>query len=223
MLFVERKEGGLRKRLDRHLFGHYMPQLGDGDPLFSTSHFNATQYVLGQDPPGQEREKAASGLLRPLPPVLWRHAHPRAALRPPVALHERHTEDQLEHRLHAQARQRPSHKEFAISLSTTDNDPGSYPTNLKNAINISFFLHDDFRRKWKKFHAVLDVYKLVDSDKEDVRDLHGNECLKDGIKSKYTENLCVPKGYGKLRHLLMVGVKLTTFTRNFTCGCKSSW
>ena len=63
----------------------------------------------------------------------------------------------------------------------------------------------------------------MDSDNEDVRDLHGNECLKDGIKSKYTENLCVPKGYGKLRHLLMVGVKLTTFTRNFTCGCKSSW
>ena len=49
LVFVERKKGGLRKRLNRHLFGFYMPQLGD-DLLLSTLLFNATPHVLGQDP-----------------------------------------------------------------------------------------------------------------------------------------------------------------------------
>ena len=70
---------------------------------------------------------------------------------------------------------------------------------------------------------VLGVYKLVDSDIENVRGLNANECGKVCLQSKSIEKECVQKGEGKLRHQLMVGVKLTTFTRNFTCGCKSSW
>ena len=50
LLFVDRKEGGLRKRLKRHLFAYSTPQLGD-DILFSTRLFNATPHVLGQEPP----------------------------------------------------------------------------------------------------------------------------------------------------------------------------
>ena len=41
-LFVEPKSGGLRKRLNRNLFGFYMPQLVDDDMHFSTRLFNAT-------------------------------------------------------------------------------------------------------------------------------------------------------------------------------------
>ena len=118
--------------------------------------------------------------------------------------------------LHAQARQRPSHKEFAISLSATDNDPGSYPTNLKNAINISFFLRDDFRRKWKKFHAVLDVCELVDSDNEKLCVLYVNKCRKDDLKPKSIEQVRVPNGEVEHTQLLMVGAKHIEFTGNIT-------
>lgn len=43
--------------------------------------------------------------------------------------------------------------------STADNDQGYNPTNIKNPINISI-PHDDITCKRKKFHAVLDVYRL---------------------------------------------------------------
>ena len=34
LLFVEPGKGGLRKRLNRHIFCYSMPQLGDDDLLF---------------------------------------------------------------------------------------------------------------------------------------------------------------------------------------------
>ena len=118
--------------------------------------------------------------------------------------------------LHAQSRHALPIKESAISLSTTDNDPGSHPTNTKTPITAFFFLHDDFMRKRKKFSVVLKVYKLSDSDIDEVRDFNANECGKDGLKTKYPENARVQKGERKLRHLLMVGAKLIEFVENFT-------
>ena len=70
--------------------------------------------------------------------------------------------------------------------------------------------------KRKKFHIVLDAYKLADSDNDNVRDFNANECRKDGLKSKSIENARVRKGEGKLRHVLMVGAKLIEFAGNFT-------
>ena len=49
--------------------------------------------------------------------------------------------------------------------------------------------------KRKKFHIVLDIYKLTDSDIENVRHLNATECRKDSLKSKYAE-VCVPKASG---------------------------
>ena len=66
----------------------------------------------------------------------------------------------------------PSHKEFAISLSIADNDPGYHPTSLKNPVNV-FFIHDDITCKRKKFSIIPDVFKLADSDIERVSDLNG--------------------------------------------------
>ena len=43
---------------------------------------------------------------------------------------------------------------------------------------------------------VLEAYKLADSDTENVRDLNAKECLNDGLKSNYNENVCVQKGEG---------------------------
>ena len=59
--------------------------------------------------------------------------------------------------------------------------------------------------KRKKFHIVLEVYKLVDSDNERVSDINGNEYRKDGLKSKSIENVRVPKVECKHHHVLMVG------------------
>ena len=56
----------------------------------------------------------------------------------------------------------------------------------------------------KRFYIVLDVYKLADSDNENISDLNANECRDDGLKSKYTENVRVQTGEGKLRQMLMV-------------------
>ena len=44
------------------------------------------------------------------------------------------------------------------------------------------------------------------------------ECGKDGIQSKYAENVRFQNGDRKLRHLLMVGSKLIEFAGNFTLG-----
>ena len=44
LLFVDLKKGGLRKRINRHIFGYNTPQLGDDDMLFSTRLFNATPH-----------------------------------------------------------------------------------------------------------------------------------------------------------------------------------
>ena len=70
--------------------------------------------------------------------------------------------------------------------------------------------------KRKKFSTPLDVYKLADSDIDNVRDLNANECGKDGVKSKHIENARVRKGEGKPCHVLMVGAKLIEFAGNFT-------
>ena len=85
---------------------------------------------------------------------------------------------------HAQADSTPPITESVISLSASYNDPGNYQTTLKNPINVAFH-HDDFMYK-HKFHLVLDVFKLRDSDDENVCDLNANECRKDGLKSKST-------------------------------------
>ena len=116
-------------------------------------------------------------------------SHPRAALRLSVALHEGHTEDLLEHVLHAQADSALPITESAISLTTAHNDSGNHPTNLNNHINLSSFLHDDFTGKLKKFSIVLEVIKLADSDIKNVRDLYANEHRKDGLESKSIEKV----------------------------------
>ena len=76
--------------------------------------------------------------------------------------------------------------------------------------------------KWKKFSIDLEDYKNADSDNENVRDFNTNEHRKDGLKSKYTENVLVQNGDEKLRHLLIFGLKLIEFAGNFTSGCPSS-
>ena len=109
-------------------------------------------------------------------------------------------------------------KESAISLSTADNDTDYNPTNIKTPINVAFH-HDDFMYKHKKFHLVLDVFKLGDSDDENVCDLNANECRKDGLKSKYIENVRVQKGEWKLIHLLMVAPSSLSSRGTSPCGC----
>ena len=49
LLFVDSKKGGLRKRFNSHLFGHYTPQLGDDDLLLSTRPFNTTPTSSGRN------------------------------------------------------------------------------------------------------------------------------------------------------------------------------
>ena len=145
--------------------------------------------------------------------------HERLSVGLSVAQHERHAGDLLEHVHHAQARQRPSHHRVRHQPLRLLQRPRSHPTNFKNTVNDSFFPHDDFTCKRKKFHIVPEVYKLADSDNDNVRDLNANECGKDGLKSKSIENARVRKGEGKLCHVLMVGAKLTGFAGNITCGC----
>ena len=95
--------------------------------------------------------------------------------------------------LHAQARQRHSSRVRDHPLHRQR--PRLPPTNLKLPINV-FFPHDDFTCKRKKFHIFLDVFKLADSDNENVRDLYANECLNDGLKSKSIEKVNVQKAMG---------------------------
>ena len=59
--------------------------------------------------------------------------------------------------------------------------------------------------KRKKFSKVLEVYKLVDLDNDNVRDLNAHESLKDDLKSKNNETVRVQTGEGKLCPLVMVG------------------
>ena len=66
---------------------------------------------------------------------------------------------------------------------------------------------------------VLDIYKLADSDNENVRDLNANEHRKDGLKSKSIEKVCLQKVEGKHGHLLMVCSKLIESAGNFTRCC----
>ena len=71
--------------------------------------------------------------------------------------------------------------------------------------------------KRKKISINLDVHMLADLDNENDCDLYANEHRKDGLKSKYTENVLVQNGVEKLRHLLIFGLKLTEFAGTFTC------
>ena len=68
----------------------------------------------------------------------------------------------------------------------------------------------------KRFSIDLDVYKFADLDNAKVSYLNANECRKDGLESKYVENVRVQKGELKLCQLLMAGAKLIEFTGNFT-------
>ena len=113
----------------------------------------------------------------------------------------------------------PPNKESVIRLSTASyNAQGSHPTTLTNSINV-FLHHDDIMYTSKRFYIVLDVYKLADSDNENVCDLNANECRDDGLKSKYTEKVRVQTGEGKLRQMLMVGAKHIQFIGTSPCGC----
>ena len=84
--------------------------------------------------------------------------------------------------------------ESAISLTTAYNDSGNHPTNLKNHINVSF--PDDITCNPMKFHIVLDVFKLADSDNENVRALNANESRKDGLKSKTSRRCAFRRASG---------------------------
>ena len=68
--------------------------------------------------------------------------------------------------------------------------------NFNNTINVPFFINDDIGCTRKKFSTPLEVNKLVDSDNENVRDLKANECLKDGLKSKHTEDVASRRARG---------------------------
>ena len=68
----------------------------------------------------------------------------------------------------------------------------------------------------KRFSIDLDVYKFADLDNAKVSYLNANECRKDGLESKYVENVRVQKGERRLCQLLMAGAKLIGFTGNFT-------
>ena len=160
--------------------------------------------------------------LRPLPPVLWSRARPRAALSPPVAPHEGRTDDLLEHVLHAQARQRPTHQGVRHQPLHPRQRPRSHPTNLRTPVDVSF-LHDEITRKRKTFSIDLDVYKLAGSDTEKIRDLNTKECRKDSLKPKSVEKVRVQKVEGKHRHVLMVGAKLIEFAGNFTLWLQGAW
>ena len=65
----------------------------------------------------------------------------------------------------------------------------------------------------RKFSIVLGLQARGLGQRECPRPQR-EECLKDGLKSKNDENVRVPKGEWKLRHLL-VGAKLVDFVRNF--------
>ena len=73
-------------------------------------------------------------------------------------------------------------------------------------------------KRWK-FSILLDVDKHADSDNENACDLNANECRDDGLKSKYTENVCIQTGEGKLRQVLMVCSKHIELAGNFTWVC----
>ena len=205
-----------QKRLNRNSFGHSMQQLGD-DLLFLTRLFNAT--------PPRPREGASPGQDVKNPCLisfdLFRPSfgagliHERLSVR--LSLH---TNDM--HKICSnmcimlKSDTTPPNKESVIRLSTASyNAQGSHPTTLTNSINV-FFHHDDIMYTSKRFYIVLDVYKLADSDNDNVRDLNANECRDDGLKSKYTEKVRVPNGEGKLDHLLMVGAKHIEFEGNFS-------
>ena len=50
--------------------------------------------------------------------------------------------------------------------------------------------------KRKSFAIALEVFKLIDSDTENVRDLDAKECLNDGLKSNNNNNVHDQKGEG---------------------------
>ena len=98
-------------------------------------------------------------------------------------------------------------KESAISLSDSDNDPATTRrTSRAPSMSSSPRRH---HVDAEEFQIVLEVNKLADSDNEDGSDFNANECLKDCHKSKDIEKVRVPKGEGRLCHLVMVGAKLT--------------
>ena len=74
---------------------------------------------------------------------------------------------------------------------TADNDTGYNPTNLNDTINVSFFLNDDFTCK-RKFSIVLEVYKLADSDIEEVRDLNAKSTGRTA-SSRSTSRMCASR------------------------------
>ena len=57
---------------------------------------------------------------------------------------------------------------------------------------------------------------LSDLDLKNAGDLNANEWRNDGLKSTSMEMVCLPKGEGKHRYVLMVGAKLIEITGNFT-------
>ena len=173
MALLGPKKGGLRKRLNRHLFCFYMPQLGDDGDLLSTLPFNATPHVLGQEPPQVKNTKK---------PCLISFNIFRPSFGD-VLIHERlsvglffYTKDMQKICSNMCFMLKPD-KAFpprvGHQLLRRRQRPG-YPDNLKNFINVSFFLHDDVMCTRKKFPIVLEVDKLADWDIEKVRDLNAN-------------------------------------------------
>ena len=75
-------------------------------------------------------------------------------------------------------------KESSISLSTSLNDTYYNQMNLKTTSPPPSSTHDDIMCNRKKFSIDLDVFKLADSDTENVGDLDANACGNDGLKSK---------------------------------------
>ena len=70
--------------------------------------------------------------------------------------------------------------------------------------------------KRKKFHTLLDDYKLDHFGQRECPRPQREECPNDGLQSKSIENVRVQKCQPKHRHLVMVGAKLIEFAGNFT-------
>ena len=82
----------------------------------------------------------------------------------------------------------PSASPLPTTTPVTTDEP-------QEPINISFFLNDDFVCT-RKFSIALGVYKLSNSDNENVRDVNANDQLKDGLKSTSIENVDVRRATG---------------------------
>ena len=168
LLFVEPKYGGLRKHLNRNLFGFYMPQLVDDDMHFSTRLFNATRPLVGSAAGQNMKNPCLVSFDIFCPSFGDGLIHERLSVclslnmmdMPKIA---RTSASRPSRQIPSQqgVRHQPHYRRQQHSLT---------PTNSKTHQRLLPPLRPHCKRK--KFHVDLEVYKLVDSDTENVRALN---------------------------------------------------